>query len=104
MNDTQSGLIMQIISNAGNGKSEAILAIRAAKSRDFTAAHDHLNKAEVSITTAHKAQTELLTKEANGDSFEINLLTIHSQDHLMNAITFLDMAKEMIDIVECITN
>ncbi|HCW36206.1 MAG TPA: PTS cellobiose transporter subunit IIA, partial [Staphylococcus sp.] len=29
---------------------------------------------------------------------ELNLLLIHSQDHLMNAITVKDLANEMIDL------
>ena len=28
----------------------------------------------------------------------LSLLMVHGQDHLMNAITFLDMAKEMVDV------
>ncbi|MFX3707996.1 PTS lactose/cellobiose transporter subunit IIA, partial [Streptococcus suis] len=31
-------------------------------------------------------------------TLSIGLLMIHSQDHIMNAITFLDLAREMIDL------
>lgn len=40
----------------------------------------------------------MLTNEAQGIAAEITLLTIHSQDHLMTAIAFCDLAKEIIAI------
>jgi PTS system cellobiose-specific IIA component len=40
----------------------------------------------------------MLTKEASGDHIEVTLLTVHSQDHLMNAITFRDLAGEVVDV------
>ncbi len=40
----------------------------------------------------------MLTKEAQGDHMKVTLLVVHSQDHLMNAITFRDLAGEMVDL------
>lgn len=40
----------------------------------------------------------MLTQEAQGESVEITLLTVHSQDHLMTSIAFTDLAKEIIYI------
>ncbi len=45
----------------------------------------------------------MLTNEAKGNAAEITLLTIHSQDHLMTAIAFCDLAKEIIDLHRLIT-
>ena len=42
----------------------------------------------------------MLTKEAQGDPQPVTLLTVHAQDHLMNAITFRDLAGEMVDMYE----
>ena len=39
---------------------------------------------------------EAITCAKNGD-FEG---AVHSQDHLMNAITFLDLAKDLVDVYE----
>lgn len=52
------------------------------------------------MNTAHKSQTALLTQEASGDSLELSLLLIHGQDHLMTALTFIDVAKEIIELHE----
>jgi PTS system cellobiose-specific IIA component len=38
----------------------------------------------------------MLTAEAQGDHAKVTLLMVHSQDHLMNAITFRDLAGEIV--------
>ena len=93
-------IVMSLIMNAGNSKSFSMEAIKAAKENDFTLAQEKLKEAENSINAAHNAQTSLLTKEANGEKTELSMLLIHGQDHLMNAITFLDIAKEFVELYE----
>lgn len=92
--------VMNIIAYAGNAKSYTIEAIRACKTNDFKDANEKLRLAEDALNLAHNSQTELMTQEARGEPTEITLLTIHSQDHIMNAITFYDMAKEIIELFE----
>lgn len=46
----------------------------------------------------------MLTKEAQGEHINLTLLTVHSQDHLMTAITFKDLAQEMIDLYKEVKN
>lgn len=96
--------IMGLIMNAGNAKSEAMEAIQLAKKGECEAAREKIKSAEQCLVEAHHSQTELLTKEAGGESVDITLLTIHSQDHLMTSITFVDLAKEFIDVYERINN
>jgi len=42
----------------------------------------------------------LLTQEASGDPVALFLLMVHGQNHLITAITFKDMANEIIDIYQ----
>ncbi|MCT1177527.1 PTS lactose/cellobiose transporter subunit IIA, partial [Pediococcus pentosaceus] len=42
--------------------------------------------------------TGMLTEEAKGNHAKVSLLTVHSQDHIMNAITFRDLAGEIVDL------
>ncbi|MCJ0908382.1 PTS lactose/cellobiose transporter subunit IIA [Mammaliicoccus sciuri] len=91
-------IAFQIILYGGNGRSCAMEAIQCAKERNFEEASDLIKEAEQEINKAHKFQTELLQNEAQGIESELNLLLIHSQDHLMNAITVKDLANEMIDL------
>lgn len=91
-------IAFQIILYGGNGRSCAMEAIQCAKERNFEEAAGLIKEAEQEINKAHKFQTELLQNEAQGTESELNLLLIHSQDHLMNAITVKDLANEMIDL------
>jgi len=47
---------------------------------------------------AHRFQTDLIQGEARGEKVEIRLILIHAQDHLMNAMTVIDLAKEIIEL------
>lgn len=90
--------IMGLIMHGGDAKSNAMEAIYAAKKGDFEEADKKIEDADKALNDAHKSQTSLLTQEASGDSVEISLLLVHGQDHLMNAITFKDLAVEVIDL------
>ncbi len=98
MDEQNLEAIMGLIMNAGNAKSDAMEAIQAAKDGDFKLAEEKLVSADQSLTLAHQSQTGLLTKEAQGDHMTVTLLTVHSQDHLMTAIAFKDLAVEIIEL------
>ncbi|AVQ35187.1 PTS lactose/cellobiose transporter subunit IIA [Staphylococcus kloosii] len=89
---------MSLIAFGGDAKSSAMEAIYAAKKGDFDNAEQKVAQAQQSLTEAHQIQTTMLTEEAQGHHHELTLLTVHSQDHLMTAIAFNDIAKEMIDL------
>lgn len=91
---------MGLIANGGNAKSLAFEAIRLAKKGDIGGAREKLKESDKSLLEAHNSQTNMLTKEAQGDHMHVTLLVVHSQDHLMNAITFRDLAGEMVDLYE----
>lgn len=92
--------IMQLIMHGGDAKGKAIEAMAYAKTGDFVSANDSINNAEAALIEAHHAQTALLTQEASGDPVAVSLLMVHGQDHLMTAIAFKDMAKEIIDVYQ----
>lgn len=96
--DNQSEIIMGLIANGGNARSLAMKAMYAAKVGNFEEAQELLKASNESILQAHNMQTQLLTKEANGERSEVSLLMVHAQDHLMNAMTVKDLATEIVDI------
>ncbi|KGB49678.1 PTS cellobiose transporter subunit IIA [Leuconostoc mesenteroides P45] len=100
MNDERMNVIMGLIMNGGNAKSHAFQAIQLAKQGEFNGAHDKIKEADSSLKSAHDVQTDMLTKEAQGEHTEIDLYMLHAQDHLMNGITFRDIAVEIIDLYE----
>ncbi|MGT2832750.1 PTS lactose/cellobiose transporter subunit IIA [Streptococcus halotolerans] len=92
--------IMGLIMYGGEAKGKAVEAIREAKLGNIAQARTRIDDAYNSLNVAHNSQTELLSQEAAGQSVELSLLMVHGQDHLMTALTFIDMAKEVIDVYE----
>ena len=98
MDEEQQLVVMQLIMAGGNAKSSAIEAIRAAKAADFEQAAVKLKEADQFLAEAHNAQTSMLTDEANGHHQSVSLLMVHGQEHGMTAITFRDLAGEVVDL------
>lgn len=92
--------IMGLIMYGGEAKGKAIEAIHEARDGHFKEAHNLLQEATQSLNIAHHSQTGLLAQEASGDSVEISLLMVHGQDHMMTALSFIDLAKELVTVYE----
>lgn len=93
-------MIMELIVASGDARSSSIEAIRLARDGDIAGAKEKIVYAKNSIQQAHDAQTESIQKEIRGEKVPIDLLTVHAQDHLMNAMTILELSEEIIDILE----
>lgn len=104
MDERYQQSVMQMIMFGGNAKSLSIEAINAAKAKNFQLADQKLQEAETSIAQAHQQQTMMLTNDANvitegkGEMTPVTLYLVHAQDHIMNAITFRDLAVEIVDL------
>lgn len=85
-----------IILHAGEARSHALEALKAAREQKFSEAEASLALAKKQLIAAHQIQTELLQAEARGEKKEVNLLLIHAQDHLMTAILAKDLIEEMV--------
>jgi len=92
----------QIIMNAGNSKAKSMEAMEAARSYDFELARECICKAEDELHQAHDAQTEMISAEAGGNPVDVNIILVHSQDHLTMAMMTKDLAEEMIHIYKTI--
>jgi len=90
--------IINIIILSGEARSCAMEAIRWAKHQDFEKAKDLLLQANDKLRDAHAAQTGLIQAEAGGKKYEVSLLMVHAQDHLMTAITVRDLAGEIVEL------
>ncbi|MCC5890036.1 MAG: PTS lactose/cellobiose transporter subunit IIA [Alkalibacterium sp.] len=93
-------VVMSLIMYGGDARSSSMEAIHAAKADDYELSAEKLKGADEAIRKAHQVQTDLLTQEASGDSIELNLLMVHAQDTLMNAMTYRDLAQEMIELYQ----
>lgn len=89
-------LVINIIVNAGQARSHAIKAIECAARQEFAPAQALLEQATEGLRIAHLAQTNLIEDEARGIHHPVTLLMVHAQDHLMNAITVKDLARQQV--------
>ena len=97
-------IVMGIIMAGGNAKAHAVEAITSAMKGDFAEAEKKLEEANQAIVDAHNTQTEMLTAEARGEHTPIDLYMVHAQDHLMTGITFVDLAKEIVEVYKKIVD
>ena len=84
-------IAMTLIGYAGETKS-------VAKEGKFDEAEELMKQATEEMLKAHELQTDLIVREAGGEKLDVGLIMVHSQDHLMTAILFKELAKEFIDI------
>ena len=91
----------EIISLAGDAKAELQKALKLAREYKFAEAKAQIEKATPQLQKAHELQTqELLTREANGEKLEFNVLISHAQDYLMTTYTFKETVSELINIYQ----
>ncbi|RAK11722.1 PTS system cellobiose-specific IIA component [Halanaerobium saccharolyticum] len=101
---TNEEIIFKIITEAGDAKSLAFEALKEARKGDFKKARKKLKKANKNFNNAHDVQTDLISKEANGQKNEVSILMVHAQDHLTSATLAKDLIKEMVKMQEEIFN
>ncbi|CAH0418137.1 MULTISPECIES: PTS lactose/cellobiose transporter subunit IIA [Periweissella] len=99
MNEEHMEVVMGLIMHGGNAKGYAYQAIQDAKAGNFDEADQKIELANQELKAAHDTQTGMLTQEAQGNHVEVDLYMVHGQDHLMNAITFKDLAVEIIELL-----
>jgi PTS system cellobiose-specific IIA component len=92
------GVAFQIILESGDARTIVHEAFGLMRESKFEEADAKLLEANEAIVRAHGSQTDLLQKFAGGASFEIDILMVHSQDHLMTTMTLREVAVEMLHL------
>jgi PTS system cellobiose-specific IIA component len=90
----------QLILYAGNAKSSLMEAMYKAREGDFKVAREKISEAKIELSKAHLAQTSMIQSEARGEKLPLNILLVHAQDHLMNAMVMRDLVEEIIFLHE----
>ena len=98
MNNSNQLNSFELILHAGNAKSSAIEAINAANNENYELVESKLNEAGDELTMAHQMQTDLLMKMMKGEEVPVDILMVHAQDHLSNAILMNELAKQFIEM------
>ncbi|HWI60282.1 MAG TPA: PTS lactose/cellobiose transporter subunit IIA [Symbiobacteriaceae bacterium] len=91
---------MQLIIHSGNARSLAYEAFDLALENDFAAAGAKLREASQELSRAHGTQTALIQNEAAGNGVPLTLLLVHGQDHLMTAMTEINLIERLVRMME----
>lgn len=100
MKAKQMAAMMTLMSAAGDAQKATMAAIDAAKADQIERSRKLLKHADAKLKQAHQAQTQMLTYEARDQKVDVTLLRVHSQDHLMSAMTIRRLADEIIDLYQ----
>lgn len=87
---------MELIIHAGEARSSAMQALQAARKHHWSEADALLQQASDAARNAHKIQTALIGADEGCGKIPVNLIMVHAQDHLMNAMLCRDLVEEII--------
>jgi len=90
------GVAFQIILESGDARKMIHEAFDLMRETLFLEAGAKLDVAKDVIIRAHDSQSGLLQKYASGINFEIDILMVHAQDHLMTTMMLNEIAIEML--------
>ena len=90
--------VMELIITAGEARSYAMQALRAAKQGDWAEVDNQLAESSAASKRAHDVQTMLIGLDEGCGKIPVNLVMVHAQDHIMTSMLAREMIEEMIEI------
>lgn len=90
--------IFQLISFSGTARSFVYEAFQRCQEENYEEADKCMKDAKEQLLLAHNVQTSLIQEEAKGNKYEVNILLIHAQDHLMTSILAEELIEKMIEM------
>lgn len=88
--------MMELLINAGEARSSAMMANQCARKRDWAGADAALAASDTTAKAAHKIQTALIGADEGSGKLPVTLILVHAQDHLMNAMLCRELAEELV--------
>lgn len=88
----------EIVAYAGDARTKLLNALQKAQNGEFEETEKLIQEAEECLLQAHKAQTEMIQKEAGGEDLELGFIMVHGQDHLMTTILLKELMKHLIEL------
>ncbi|SHK06765.1 PTS lactose/cellobiose transporter subunit IIA [Hespellia stercorisuis] len=96
--DEMELICFQLITSAGTAKSYFIEAIQKAKEGLFDEAQDLIDQGDEMLKTGHGPHTDMVQKEAAGESVPLSLILMHAEDQMMSTEVFKILAEEFIEL------
>lgn len=92
----------ELVLHAGNAESSAMMSIESAQGCRIDEAESLLEEASAELQTAHRLQTNMLSKAASGANIPVDILMVHAQDHLSMASILTTVARENIEFAKAL--
>ena len=96
--------VMELIINAGEARSFAMQALRAAKQHNWEQVDVLLTQASQASKRAHDVQTMLIGLDEGCGKIPVNLIMAHAQDHIMTSMLAREMIEELIELHKLLAN
>lgn len=96
--DELSMVGFEIVAYSGDARSTLLEALHQVRNGNFDNVETLMKDADENLNLAHKAQTEILALEAQGQQMDMGFIFIHGQDHLMTTILLKDIITDMIEL------
>lgn len=96
--DDLEEVVMGLIINSGQARSQAYQALAKAKEGDFEQADTLMAAARQSLNEAHAVQTQLIESDQGEGKVKVSLVLVHAQDHLMTSMLARELITEMIEL------
>ena len=93
-------ICFQLITAAGAAKSNYIEAIQKAKAGEYEEARQLIAEGDTLLQQGHEPHTNMVQKEAAGESVPMTLILAHAEDQMMSTEVFKVMAEEMIELYQ----
>ena len=93
-------MCLQMITSAGEAKSNYMEALDAAKEKDYDKAQELIKSGDACFVEGHKMHTELIQKECAGDKVVMTLLLTHVEDQMNSAETIKILVEQLIEVYQ----
>jgi len=102
MNEELEKQVFEIISQAGDSKSDVMYSLKKVKEGNYDAAKQLLKEASAKLKEASKVHMQVLTSATNKENDTVNFLVVHAEDHYSSASFAHSLVSELVDIFEII--
>lgn len=93
--------VIGLIVYGGNARSLAMQAIDYAASGCYRQSTEKMNEAREALNQAHDYQKHLMSGTlTESEHVQTSMLIMHGQDHLMSAISIIDLAERFIQLYQ----
>ncbi|WP_243108172.1 PTS lactose/cellobiose transporter subunit IIA [Clostridium sp. JN-9] len=100
MNKELEQQVFEIISQAGDAKSDVMYSLKKIKKGDYDSARALLKEASCKLESASEIHLKILSQAMKNQNVPTNFLLVHAEDHFSNASFAHSLVSELIDIFE----